>query len=206
MNSNYIKESLDKIYPNPKCELTYNKDYELLLKVMLSARTTDRIVNKTMDPIFIKYDSLEKLNKLSIKELEELLKPIGTYKVKAKNFKGIVSSLIKINKVPNDEEYLLTLPGVGRKTINVVLSNLYNTPKIAVDTHVERVSKRLGLAKKNDTALKVEEKLMKSFDKNKWKDLHNQMVLFGRYNCSSKKPKCTNCPFIDICKEKNKNL
>ena len=147
MNKNKIVEELDKMYPSAICELAYNKDYELLLKVMLSARTTDRIVNKTTDPLFNKYDSLEKLNKLSIEELENYLKPIGTYKVKAKNFKGIVSSLIKINKVPNDEEFLLTLPGVGRKTINVVLSNLYDIPCIAVDTHVSRVSKRLGLAK-----------------------------------------------------------
>ncbi len=203
---NNILDELKKMIPNPKCELTYNKDYELLLKVMLSARTTDRIVNKTMDPIFIKYDSLEKLNNLSLKEVENLLKPIGTYKVKAKNFKGIVSSLLKINKVPNNEEYLLTLPGVGRKTINVVLSNLYDEQRVAVDTHVERVSKRLGIASKKDSPLDVEIKLTKKYKNENLKDLHNRLVLFGRYTCTSKKPKCTNCPFIDICKEKNKNL
>ena len=203
--NDYILNELIKLIPSPVCELTYNKDYELLLKVMLSARTTDKIVNKVMNPIFEKYDSLEKLNNIPLKELEKYLKPIGTYKVKAKRFKEIVSILLPINKVPIDEEFLLTLPGVGRKTINVVLSNLYGTDRVAVDTHVERVSKRLGLAFINDTPLKVENKLTKKY-KNNLKDLHNRLVLFGRYTCTSKKPKCKECPFIDICKEKNKNL
>ncbi len=197
----YIIKSLDELYPNPKCELLYNKDYELLLAVMLSAQTTDKRVNMVTVPLFKKYDTLEKLNKLTIKEIEEHLKTIGMYKQKAKHFKSIVEELLKLGgHVPNDREVLESLDGVGRKTTNVVLSNIYNTPCIAVDTHVFRVSKRLSLAKETDDVLEVEQKLMKKFPKDKWSRLHHQLVLFGRYNCTAKNPLCEECPFKEICK------
>lgn len=200
MNSKYIMEELDNIIPNPVCELEYNKDYELLLATMLSAQTTDKRVNEVTRVLFKKYDTLDKLNNLSIKEIEDNINSIGMYKTKARYFKSIVSNLVNIGYVPNSYDYLIRLDGVGRKTINVVLSNLYNVPSIAVDTHVERVSKRLGLANNKDSVLDIENKLMSIFPKDKWIRVHKQMVLFGRYKCKSIKPECEGCPFIDMCK------
>ncbi len=201
-----VSSELDEMFPAARCELNYNRDYELLLAVMLSAQTTDKRVNLVTGPLFRNYNSLEKLDKLSISEIEEAIKSIGMYKQKTKHFKEIVSEIKQKGFVPNDREYLMTLPGVGRKTINVVLSNLFDEPAIAVDTHVDRVSKRLGFAKESDSVLEVENKLMKAFPKNRWTRLHHQMVLFGRYKCKAIKPECNGCPFFEICKEKHKNL
>ena len=198
--SEFILDGLNKLIPNPRCELEFNKDYELLLAVMLSAQTTDKRVNMVTSELFKKYDTLEKLQTLTIPEIEEQIKTIGMYKTKARNFKEIVNNLIKIGYVPNDREVLESMSGVGRKTTNVVLSVLYNEPLIAVDTHVDRVSKRLGLAKENDTVIDVENKLKKAFPKNTWTRLHQQLVLFGRYTCKSKNPECNICPFKDTCK------
>lgn len=204
--TNLIIDTLNEYFPNPKCELNYNKDYELLLAVMLSAQTTDKRVNMVTKPLFEKYDSLEKLNELTIPEIEKEIKTIGMYKQKARHFKNIVTDLIKIGgKVPNDREILIQMSGVGRKTINVVLSNLYNEPCIAVDTHVNRVSKRLELANENDDVLEVEEKLMKIFPKDHWSRLHHQMVLFGRYKCTAKTPECETCKLRTICKYYKEN-
>lgn len=200
--SEIIMDELNRLFENPKCELNYKKDYELLLAVMLSAQTTDKRVNMVTGPLFEEYDTLEKLNSLTLKEIEEHIKTIGMYRSKARHFKSIVEDLIAIGGfVPNDRELLMKMSGVGRKTINVVLSNLYNEPCIAVDTHVFRVSKRLGLASEKDDVLKVEEKLMKKFPKDSWSRLHHQMVLFGRYNCTAKNPSCSNCNLKTICKE-----
>ena len=196
-----IMDELDNLFPNPKCELNYDKDYELLLAVMLSAQTTDKRVNLVTAPLFKKYPSLESLDKLSEKEIASEIKSIGMYRQKAKHFKNIVSELIKIGGyVPNDREILIKMSGVGRKTINVVLSNLYNEPCIAVDTHVSRVSKRLSLAKEDDDVLDIEKKLMKKFPKDKWSKLHHQMVLFGRYKCTARNPECRECNLKHICK------
>lgn len=196
-----IMNELDNLFPNPKCELNYNKDYELLLAVMLSAQTTDKRVNMITGPLFKKYSSLDALDELSIKEIEQEIKSIGMYRQKARHFKNIVSELKKIGGyVPNDRETLMKMDGVGRKTVNVVLSNLYNEPCIAVDTHVSRVSKRLALAKENDDVLQIEQKLMKKFPKKVWSKLHHQMVLFGRYKCTARSPECRDCNLSCICK------
>lgn len=201
-----IMDELDNLFPNPKCELNYDKDYELLLAVMLSAQTTDKRVNLVTAPLFKKYSSLESLDKLSEKEIASEIKSIGMYRQKAKHFKNIVSELIKIGGyVPNDREILIKMSGVGRKTINVVLSNLYNEPCIAVDTHVSRVSKRLSLSKEDDDVLDIEKKLMKKFPKDKWSKLHHQMVLFGRYKCTARNPECRECNLKHICKYYKEN-
>ena len=197
-----ILEEMDNLFPNPKCELNYSKDYELLLAVMLSAQTTDKRVNMVTEPLFNEFDTLEKLNSLSLSEIENHIKSIGMYKQKAKHFKAIVESLIEIDGfVPNNRDMLLKMSGVGRKTVNVVLSNLYNEPCIAVDTHVNRVSKRLGLAKESDDVLEVENKLMKKFPKDKWSKLHHQLVIFGRYNCKALNPECDDCKLKQFCKD-----
>ena len=197
-----ILNEMNNLFPNPKCELNYSKDYELLLAVMLSAQTTDKRVNLVTEPLFREFDTLEKLNSLSISDIEKHIRCIGMYKQKAKHFKSIVSSLIELGgHVPNDREMLLKMSGIGRKTVNVVLSNLYNEPCIAVDTHVNRVSKRLGLADDSDDVLVVENKLMKEFPKDTWSKLHHQLVLFGRYKCKAVNPECESCKLKEFCKD-----
>lgn len=202
MMINKIIDYLDELFPNPKCELEYTKDYELLIAIVMSAQTTDKRVNMVNKVLFKKYDSLDKLSNAEIEDIESIIKPIGTYKKKAIFIKEIASRLINdnIKIIPNDYNYLITLPGVGRKTINVFLSVIYNEPRIAVDTHVNRVSKRLGLAKEEDDVLEVEKKLMKVFPKEKWNNIHHELVFFGRYKCKSIKPECNDCKLKDICK------
>jgi endonuclease-3 len=197
---NEIIDALNYYYPDPKCELNFNKDYELVLAVMLSAQTTDKRVNMVTESLFKEYDSLEKLDKLSIEEIQNKIKTIGMYKNKAKNFKNIVSSLLKVGHVPNDREFLESLSGVGRKSTNVVLSILFDEPCIAVDTHVNRVSKRLDLANEEDDVLEVENKLMDYFPKGIWTRTHYQIVLFGRYRCKAIKPMCEDCRLKNVCK------
>ena len=204
MNKNKdILNYLNEVVPNPVCELNYNKDYELLIAVMLSAQTKDARVNKVTKVLFSKYDSLEKLKNASIKDIENIIKELGNYYKKAEGVINIAKILDEKydGKVVNNREILESLPMVGRKTTNVVLSELFNEPTIAVDTHVERVSKRLGIAKKDDDVLKVEEKLKRNFDKDIWGRLHKQLVLFGRYYCTSRNPSCDNCKLKKYCKK-----
>lgn len=198
-----ILNYLNEIIPNPVCELNYNKDYELLLAVMLSAQTKDARVNKVTKVLFNKYDSLKKLKEANIKDIENIIKELGNYHKKSEAVINIAKILDeKYNgKVINNRKILENLPMVGRKTTNVVLSELFNEPTIAVDTHVERVSKRLGLVKKDDDVIKIEEKLKRKFDKKIWSKLHKQFVLFGRYYCTSKKPSCNKCKLQIYCKK-----
>lgn len=208
MMINKITDYLDSLFPNPICELNYNKDYELLLAIVMSAQTTDKRVNSVTEVLFKKYDTLEKMSKAPTQDIEDIIRPIGTFKKKSVFIKEIAKRLIEDNNyvVPNDRRYLESLPGVGRKTINVFLSVIYEEPAIAVDTHVERVSKRLGLASVNDSVLVVEQKLMKKLPKYKWSKTHHQMVHFGRYKCKSIAPICDDCKLKNICKyQKNKN-
>ena len=195
-----IRKYLDHLFPNPKCELLYNKDYELLIAVMLSAQTTDKGVNRVTKELFFKYDSLEKLKNANLEDLKKIIKPIGNYNKKATNVIEISNRLINDfnGLVPRTHEELETLKGVGRKTANVVLGELYNIPSMAVDTHVMRVSNRLNLIISNDPE-KIEEKLKKIFPKEEWVKLHKQLVLFGRYHCKAIKPDCSNCMLNNIC-------
>lgn len=196
---------LDELIPNPACELKYNQDYELLLSVMLSAQTTDKRVNSVTDILYQKYPNLIALKEADINDIINIIRPIGTFYKKASNIKIIAHRLLEDyqGKVPNNRVYLESLPGVGRKTANVVLSNLYDVPCIAVDTHVARVSKRLGLAKPDDDVLAIEKKLTRKFPKEKLSRLHHQLVLFGRYHCKAQNPDCKNCKLRDICKKKD---
>lgn len=198
-----IDEYLEELYPDPKCELLYDKDYELLIAIVLSAQSTDKRVNSVTPVMFKKYDSLEKLMKADILDLENLIRPIGSFRKKSLYVKKIAEILVNVydGVVPIDRESLEKLPGVGRKTANVFLSEYYNFPAIAVDTHVERVSKRLGLASINDNVLTVEKKLMKKINKNDWARRHLQLVLFGRYKCRAVKPLCEDCKIRELCKK-----
>ena len=208
MKTNRVGEYLDYLFPNPTCELIYNKDYELLIAVVLSAQSTDKRVNSVTPIIFNKYNTLNKLKEASLDDLEKIIRPVGSFRKKASFIKGIATILVDNYNgiVPRDRDILVTFPGVGRKTANVFLSEYYNEPVIAVDTHVERVSKRLKIANKNDDVLKIEKKLMKFFPKDEWSKKHLQMVLFGRYHCKAIKPNCSECRLIDICSEKKKNI
>lgn len=207
MKMNEIIDYLDELIPNAVCELNYTKDYELLIAVMLSAQTTDKRVNMVTNILFKKYPTLEDLKEADINDIIDIIRPIGTFKKKALNIKSIAESLIENTGgiVPNDREFLESLSGVGRKTTNVVLSNLYDEPCIAVDTHVARVSKRLGLAYNKDDVLTIEKKLTKKIPKEKLNRMHHQLVLFGRYYCKAVKPECDSCKLKDICKYYKKN-
>lgn len=201
-----IFDYLDRLYPNPKCELNYNKDYELLIAVMLSAQTTDKRVNKVTEVLFNKYKSIKELSKARISDIEDIIKEIGTFRRKARYVHEITKKIDDdgYDYVPNDRKYIESLPGVGHKSANVFLSNIYDEPAIAVDTHVSRVSKRLGLVYKNDDVVKIENKLMKKVPKDRWSKTHHQLVLFGRYNCKAVNPDCVNCEIKKYCKYNEK--
>ena len=204
--TNLILNYLDELYQNPVCELNYSKPYELVIAVMLSAQTTDKRVNIVTHDLFLKYPSLKDLKNAEIKDLENIIRSLGSYKKKAYGIKEIAKILDeKYNgEVPCDRESLESLPMVGRKTTNVILSEIFDVPNIAVDTHVFRVSKRLKLAFKNDDVLEVEKRLKKKINKDRWSKFHLQMVLFGRYHCTAKKPECSNCKLKSICNYKEK--
>lgn len=206
LKMNKVISYLDEILPDATCSLNYNKDYELVIAVMLSAQTTDKRVNEVTSILFNKYDSLTSLKEANIEDLKQIIYPLGSYNKKAQNIKNIASKLKKLGYVPNDREFLESMHGVGRKTTNVVLSILYNEPYLAVDTHIERISKRLGFAKKDDNVRIVEEKLMKVIPKDRVSKIHHQLILFGRNYCKARNPLCETCKLKDICKYKKKKL
>ena len=208
MIQNKLIEYLDYLFSNPKCELTYQTDYQLLMAVVLSAQSTDKRVNSVTPIIFSKYPTLEELANASLTDLEDIIRPVGSFRKKASYLKKIASRLVNEfdGVVPTDREVLESFSGVGRKTVNVFLAEFYHYPAIAVDTHVERVSKRLKLAYQKDSVLDVERKLMKKVPKERRAKFHLQMVLFGRYYCKAVKPLCKDCPLKEYCREKKKNL
>lgn len=196
-----IQQYLDYLFPDPQCELIYHSDYELLVAVVLSAQSTDKRVNSVTPILFQKYPTLKALKEASLEDLENILRPIGSYHKKASYIKEIARIIVDDyqGSMPCDRKILESFPGVGRKTVNVVFSEYYHIPAFAVDTHVERVSKRLGLAKEQDNVLTIEEKLKKAFPKEEWGRRHLQMVLFGRYYCKAIKPDCSSCKLKEIC-------
>ena len=200
-----FNKKLDMMISDAKCELNYNRDYELVIATVLSAQCTDKRVNEVTSVLFGTYD-IYGLASADKKDIERIIRSCGSYTKKSGYIIEIAKSLINNYNgvVPNDREYLESLPGVGRKTANVVLSNLFDVPCIAVDTHVERVSKRLKIARKNDSVLLVENKLMKLIPKDLWSRSHHQLVLFGRYICKARGPECDKCAFYDDCTSKDK--
>jgi endonuclease-3 len=200
-----INKYLDELFLNPVSELDYNKDYELLISVMLSAQTTDKRVNEVGKILYTKYPSLEDLKNADIEDIKNIIRPLGSFNKKASNVIEISKRLLedKNGVVPCDRDYLESLPGVGRKTTNVVLGELFKVPCIAVDTHVERVSKRLNLANENDDVREVEEKLTKIYEGEEMIKKHHQLLLFGRYYCKAKNPLCEGCKLKEICTKKS---
>ena len=196
-----LLDYLDELFPSARCELFYSKDYELVIAVMLSAQTTDKSVNAVTPILFNRYPSLEALETAPLEDIEEILKPIGLYKNKAKNLKGIVNKLIQDfkGKVPSNKDELMTLPGVGNKTAGVIRAEIFNIPDLPVDTHILRISKRLKLANKEDEPIEVERKLKKIIPEERWIKSHHQLIHFGRYFCTARNPMCEKCKISDMC-------
>ncbi len=200
MTRSQIVKNFNELYPDAKCELNYSSPYQLLVAVILSAQCTDKRVNIVTSELFKEYDTPQKMITLSNSDLEQKIHSCGFYHNKAQNILSMSKELVNKfdGQVPDDFEVLCTLAGVGRKTANVMLSEAFKKPGFAVDTHVLRVSNRLGLAHSLDPN-KVELELKKFFKKKDWSRLHFQMVLFGRYKCKAKNPSCSGCPFQSIC-------
>lgn len=204
--SEQITDYFDELYPDAFCELNFSNNFELVVAVLLSAQTTDKSVNKLTESLFLKYQTIDSYADAKITVLENDLRTIGLYRNKAKSVKQLAITIrddFNYN-VPSRFEDLVKLPGVGRKTANVVLSVGFDIPAFAVDTHVDRIAKRLGFAKPNDSVLVVEKKVTKSINKNLWNKVHHQFIFFGRYFCKAKNPTCHQCELVDMCKEKNK--
>jgi endonuclease III len=203
----HILEVLEHMFPDAHVELNHRNHFELLVAVVLSAQTTDVGVNKITPELFKAYPSPFEMMHADISDIEDKIKTIGLYRNKAKNIISLSKQLVEKHQgiVPSEREDLESLPGVGRKTANVLLSNAFGIPALAVDTHVARVSIRLGLAKKDDSVYEIEKKLMEKFPREKWQKAHHQLIFFGRYHCLAKNPKCNNCPLFDSCKYENKS-
>lgn len=211
LNNTQIRFCLDQMasmFPEAHCELNHSNPFELVVAVSLSAQCTDALVNKVTKDLFQKYKTPEDYLNVSLEELQNDIRSIGLFRNKAKNIQKLCSMLIEEynGEVPMDRDELTKLPGVGRKTANVVVSVAYGIPAIAVDTHVERVSKRLGICRWKDTVLEVEKTLMKKIPMEEWSDTHHRLIFFGRYHCKAQNPQCQSCPMLEICREGKKRM
>ncbi len=203
MTANEIIDRIEEIFPNAECELNHETPFQLLVAVVLSAQTTDASVNRVTPALFEQWPDAKSLKDAPLEEVEEKLRTIGLFHTKSKNIIALAKALDEQfdGIVPSSYKELQSLPGVGRKTANVVRSVAFHIPSLAVDTHVDRVSKRLGLARPGDDVLKVEEKLKRKIDRSRWNQAHHDLIFFGRYFCTARKPNCEECPFSAICKK-----
>jgi len=199
----HVLDVLAQMFPDAHCELNHSNPFELTIAVLLSAQCTDETVNKVTVDLFQKYKTPADYLAVPLEELEMDIRRIGLFRSKAANIQKLCRIVIDKygGDVPSTHEGLVELPGVGRKTANVVMSNAFGVPAIAVDTHVERVSKRLSFAKPDDSVLVVEQKLMKLVPREEWTITHHRLIFFGRYHCKAQKPQCDICPLLDLCKE-----
>lgn len=199
---------MEKMFPHAECELNHSNPFELVIAVLLSAQCTDVLVNKVTDTLFRKYKTAEDYLNVPVEELQDDIRSIGLNRTKARNIQKLCRSLLDEfdGQVPQTREQLMELAGVGRKTANVVLSVAFKKPAIAVDTHVERVSKRLGMCRWKDSVLEVEETLMKKVPIEEWGDTHHRMIFFGRYHCKARNPECLQCPLVGLCREGKKRM
>ncbi|RIX53549.1 endonuclease III [Paenibacillus nanensis] len=204
----HILDIIAEMFPDAHCELNHENPFELTIAVLLSAQCTDETVNKVTASLFQKYKTPHDYLAVPLEELEQDIRRIGLFRSKASNIQKLCRILIDKyeGEVPETHEGLTELPGVGRKTANVVMSNAFGVPAIAVDTHVERVSKRLGIAKPDDTVLAVEQKLMKLVPRDEWTLTHHRLIFFGRYHCKAQSPQCPICPLLDVCKEGQRRM
>lgn len=198
-----ILDILAEMYPDAKCELNYETPFELLVATILSAQCTDKRVNMVTERLFAKYNTPEALASLTQGEVEEEIKELGLFRNKAKNIIAMSRTLLEEydGEVPQDRDALEKLPGVGRKTANVVVSNAFGEPAIAVDTHVFRVARRLGLVHRAKTPLATETQLMKNIPKEEWSAAHHWLIHHGRRICDARAPRCDLCPLLSYCPE-----
>ena len=201
-------DTMDAMYPDAHCELVHDNAFELTIATLLSAQCTDALVNRVTKDLFQKYKTPEDYLQVSLEELQNDIRSIGLYRNKAKNIQALCVRLLTVygGEIPADRDALVTLPGVGRKTANVVLSVAFDVPAMAVDTHVERISKRLGLCRWKDNVLEVEQTIMKKTPIERWSKAHHQMIFFGRYHCKAQNPGCHACPLFADCREGQKRL
>lgn len=201
-----VIEILENTYKGAKCGLDFNSPYQLLISTILSAQCTDERVNEVTKELYKKYNTPDAMITLTEEKLGEIIKSCGLYKNKSKNILAASKNILNEynGKVPETMEELIKLPGVGRKTANVVLSNAFGVPAIAVDTHVFRVSNRIGIGKGKDVD-QVEKELMKNIPKEKWSDAHHYIIWHGRKICKARNPQCSICPLSDCCEYYSKN-
>lgn len=204
----YCLDTMGEMFPDADCELVHSNPFELVIAVVLSAQCTDVLVNKVTKELFNKYKTPEDYLAVPVEELQQDIRSIGLYRNKAKNIQKLCQMLLEKydGQVPQDRDELMKLPGVGRKTANVVVSVAFNIPAIAVDTHVERVSKRLGFCRWKDSVLEVEKTLMKKVPEDEWSITHHRMIFFGRYHCKAQNPQCSACPLLELCREGKKRM
>ncbi|TNP04892.1 endonuclease III [Bacillus pacificus] len=204
----YCLDTMADMYPEAHCELIHDNPFELVIAVALSAQCTDALVNKVTKNLFQKYKTPEDYLSVSLEELQQDIRSIGLYRNKAKNIQKLCRMLLDDynGEVPKDRDELTKLPGVGRKTANVVVSVAFGIPAIAVDTHVERVSKRLAICRWKDSVLEVEKTLMKKIPMDEWSVTHHRMIFFGRYHCKAQRPQCEECSLLEVCREGKKRM
>ena len=194
-------QTMGDLFPDAHCELNHRNAFELLIATILSAQATDVGVNKITPKLFKRFPTPAHLADASEEAVIECIQSLGLYRSKAKNIRLCAQQLIERfnGEVPRTREELVSLAGVGRKTANVVMSVAFNIPAFAVDTHVERISKRLQICRQKDTVLEVEETLCRKIPKELWSRAHHWMIFFGRYHCIARKPKCHECPLLEMC-------
>lgn len=204
----YCLDTMADMYPEAHCELVHDNPFELVIAVALSAQCTDVLVNKVTRNLFQKYKTPEDYLSVSLEELQQDIRSIGLYRNKAKNIQKLCRMLLDDynGEVPSERDELTKLPGVGRKTANVVVSVAFGIPAIAVDTHVERVSKRLAICRWKDSVLEVEKTLMKKVPMDEWGVTHHRMIFFGRYHCKAQRPQCEECRLLEVCREGKKRM
>ncbi|TWT10393.1 endonuclease III [Streptococcus sp. sy004] len=196
-----VLEIIGDLFPDAACELNYDTPFQLLVAVILSAQATDKSVNQVTPALWAAYPRIEDLAQADVAQVEETIRHIGLYKNKAKNIVKTAQIVLEkfAGQVPDNHKDLESLPGVGRKTANVVLAEIYKVPALAVDTHVSRIAKRLNISAPDADVLEIEQDLMKKIPKRDWIVTHHRLIFFGRYHCLAKKPKCEICPVQAYC-------
>ena len=194
-------QTMGDLFPDAHCELNHRNAFELLIATILSAQATDVGVNKVTPRLFERFPTPAHLAEASEEAVIECIQSLGLYRSKAKNIRLCAHQLLERfnGEVPRTREELVSLAGVGRKTANVVMSVAFNIPAFAVDTHVERISKRLQICRQKDSVLEVEETLCRKIPKELWSRADHWMIFFGRYHCIARKPKCHECPLLEMC-------
>ncbi|MGB8001292.1 MAG: endonuclease III [Anaerobacillus sp.] len=203
-----VLDTMEEMFPDAHCELNHSNPFELAIAVVLSAQCTDALVNKVTPGLFEKYRQPEDFLDVPLEELENDIRRIGLFRNKAKSIKKLARTVVEEydGSLPETQEKLMELAGVGRKTANVIASVAFDVPAIAVDTHVERVSKRLGICRWKDSVMEVEKTLMRKIPEEEWSVSHHRFIFFGRYHCKAQSPQCDICPLLELCREGQKRM